>query len=658
VTEPRVIEALRARNALWKGPGHNTHCPGPSHAHGDRNPSLSVTIGADGRALLNCFTGCTVDDVTRALECETADLFVALPSANEPRPKRSKGSVTSETRYPVCDVDGNTVAVKVRLDYSNGTKSYRWETPSGTWHSGTLDVNTLPLFGTERIRAFPSDTVRVICEGEKSAKALLDIGTLALGTVGGAGKCPSASTLALHYGADIVLWADNDAPGQKHMREIAAALRGKAKSIRFIRWDEAPAKGDAADFVAQLVAAGLDDVAIRLRLAGMVSAEAAAAHGLSLTTLDKIDPVPVSWLWTGRIPLGAISVIAGDPGKGKSMLTMEVAARVTVGERIADDAMPNPIRGEVLLLSAEDAPESTIRPRIDAAKGDPSKVHIVNPCPPGPDGPTWITLSDDLDKLDALLAVSPNIRLVVFDPLMAYLGDLDAHKDHELRPVFGRLAHIARLYGVAIVLVAHLNKGSRPAIYRIGGSIAIAAVARIAWLVVEDPEVAERRLLLLLKCNLGGAAGPIAWTRNTDSIGREFLAWNFDPIEDCADSALQKQGTERKQSKRGDAKDLILTLLASGPMPSTEIFKLAKEEGVSRNTCFRAKKEMGVRALRRDDQWWWELPEGSKSAKDPSADGVGELALFFDPEAAGIMRRDTSEGDSLRSDASSTTSDA
>ncbi|MBK6938800.1 MAG: AAA family ATPase [Planctomycetes bacterium] len=547
----------------------------------------------------------------------------------------------------------------VRISYSDGSKIFRWADPSGAWHSGSLDLDTLPLFATERIREFPDDAVRFVCEGEKSANALLEVGTLAL-DCWRFGHLSERQALAVLSGTDVVLWPDNDVPGRKHMAQIASALRGKAKSIRFVQWTEAPPKGDAADCVAKLRSSELDDAAIRLRIASMIVEDAPAesgAHGLRLTTLDKIAAEPITWLWTGRIARGKITLIAGDPGLGKSMLTHELAARVTVGQRIADDRQPSPVQGEVILFSAEDGLGDTIRPRIEATRGDVSKVHVIDPRPEGKEGPSWLSLDRDLEKLEDALTQRPNVRLVVFDPLNAYVGKVDAHKDHEIRSILGKLGQLAERHNVAVVLVAHLNKSESNAAYRVGGSMGIVAVARTGWFVVLDPNDPKRRLLLPMKTNVGGPPTGIAWNIHTDSQDRPIIIWSVEPRTETADAVFRAQRGGSTRPKRHDAVAFIESKLTDGPMPSSELLALAEESGFSRNTCFRARDELDVRSTRRGGKWFWALPGSDGESKNPNGGGVGAGTLELDFEPSFSERVDATPDNDAHDVASPSVSD-
>src|SRR5262249_22263555 len=189
-----------------------------------------------------------------------------------------------------------------------------------------------------------------------------------------------------------------------------------------------------------------------------------------LVRMDTVLPKPVSWLWTGWIPRGALTILDGDPGLGKSTITIDLAARTSRGWLMPPG--PGPVEGAegagVLLLKAEDDPARTIRPRLDAAGADPSMVFSFEAVRvAGEDHPP--VLPWDLEMVEGLIR-EHEIVLVVIDPFLAYLGgEFDAHKDQDVRRCLHRLMALAQRTGAAIVLVRHLNKLNHSvALYRGG----------------------------------------------------------------------------------------------------------------------------------------------------------------------------------------------
>src|SRR5262245_1316544 len=154
--------------------------------------------------------------------------------------------------------------------------------------------------------------------------------------------------------------------------------------------------------------------------------------------LADVQPEQVQWLWPGRIALGKLTLIAGEPGLGKSFLTLDIAARVTTGEKWPDDPTTFKLPGSVVLLSAEDDVADTIRPRLDAAGADVNHVHAIQAVEfktDEADKPTRRTfnLERDLPALESTIAGLTDCQLVVIDPVSAYCGKVDSHNNSETR---------------------------------------------------------------------------------------------------------------------------------------------------------------------------------------------------------------------------------
>ncbi|OBE98986.1 AAA family ATPase [Mycobacterium sp. 852002-10029_SCH5224772] len=233
-----------------------------------------------------------------------------------------------------------------------------------------------------------------------------------------------------------------------------------------------------------------------------------------LTRLADVEPERVAWLWPGRIPVGKLVTLDGDPGLGKSTLALAIAATVTRGGRWPDGAICA-YPGAVLLMSAEDGLADTVRPRCDAADADVSQVHSIEGVPiVDEDGERTLrppNLADIAAIEDAITRTGA--RLLVIDVVMAYLPTgTDSHKDQDIRRVLSRLAAIADRTGCTILLLRHLNKakGGDP-LYRGGGSIGIVGAARAGMLVAPDPDDPERRVLAAVKSNLGPAPESLAY---------------------------------------------------------------------------------------------------------------------------------------------------
>src|SRR5215216_945193 len=241
------------------------------------------------------------------------------------------------------------------------------------------------------------------------------------------------------------------------------------------------------------------------------------AGGMSddLVLVADVDRELVTWLWRDRIPLGKVTVLDGDPGTGKSTLTLTIAAKVTTGSPFPDGTRPE--RADVILLSAEDDIGDTIRPRLEAAGADLSRcwvlpdIHPVVPPEAKPEAPRPPELPADLDALEGMVK-DKAAALVVIDPLMAFLsGQINAHVDQDVRKVLAPLGYMASRTGAAVVVVRHMNKGQGSALYRGSGSIGIVGAARAGLLVAPDPDDEGRRVLAVSKSNLGPKTSSLAY---------------------------------------------------------------------------------------------------------------------------------------------------
>lgn len=230
--------AEQVQGVSWRGDDQfSFQCPG----HDDRQASASATR-KNGRILLKCFAGCSIERIIEPLGLTTAQLF---ESSNGEVLRQAARRPGDQVRYPVKEIDGTLAAIHV-AEYSDEGKRMWWELPDGRKGLGGRPTSDLPLFGIERI---PPDADEVIvCEGEKAAAALQRRGLAAVGTVTGASSCPSDKVWTALMGRELVLWPDNDDQGRKHMAAAAGHLGALGIHHRMIDWADAPPKGDAADF--------------------------------------------------------------------------------------------------------------------------------------------------------------------------------------------------------------------------------------------------------------------------------------------------------------------------------------------------------------------------------------------------------------------------
>lgn len=374
------LEGVRRNGAGW-----SARCP----AHEDRSPSLSIGTGADGRALLTCHAGCSLDAILAELRVEAGDLFTpsirrrlnapggrrspARQDAGQDAASRAGGSDDRRAvangatplykapggrpaqLYTVRDPAGELAAIHVRRDGPRG-KRMSWRRPDGSTGLGGRRADSLPLYGSEQLRAWDTSRPVIVAEGEKAAQALLTADIPALGTVTGAHGAPSADVLRCLSGRHVILWpdADADAAGAKHMQRVAERLEGVAASVRLLAWPDAPEGGDAAD----AIDAGADVAALiaaAVPMSGAAPAPDAAPEAWPepedrgaavLSELGGVEYVE------DLILPGRIVVVAAEEGTGKSYaISGELAIRVAVAGGAFACTWPIRRTGPALVLS-------------------------------------------------------------------------------------------------------------------------------------------------------------------------------------------------------------------------------------------------------------------------------------------------------------------
>lgn len=349
-----------------------------------------------------------------------------------------------------------------------------------------------------------------------------------------------------------------------------------------------------------------------------------------LTCLADVAPRPVSWLWPGRIPAGRITLLVGRPGEGKSFLTTDAAARVSTGTPWPDGS--DCPRGSVILISAEDDPADTIRPRLDAHYADVSRVHLLS-------GVRWESSDGTSDRIVTLADVEPiraaleqhrDCRLIVVDPIGSYLGaTTDAHRDNEVRGVLAPIAMLAENYGPAVLVVAHRRKSAGGSADDTAlGSRAFTGIARAVWHVSRDAQAPQRRLLLPGKNNLAREGEGLAFT----ILGEPpRISWEREPVAMSADEALAAEASKKPGPEADILEGALAWLraaLAEGPRPTKELQDEWASQAGSERTLQRAKQALAVESYRPDipGPWWWRLPKNAKTAQLGYLGGVGDVA--------------------------------
>ncbi|MFH1444709.1 MAG: AAA family ATPase [Candidatus Peregrinibacteria bacterium] len=337
--------------------------------------------------------------------------------------------------------------------------------------------------------------------------------------------------------------------------------------------------------------------------------EQAASRSPVIICLNDVKPEKISWVWEHRIPLGKLTIVEGDPGVGKSTIALDIAAHVSRGDPLPGDEHRTDIKPmKCLLLTPEDGLADTIRPRLDKMEADVTKVLSLEAVKDSKGNEQHFSLQKDLALMDEHLE-GGGYGLVVIDPLNAYMASVDTYKDAEVRTVLTPLAKMAEKHNVAVICVRHLTKeiGGK-AIYRGQGSIGFAGAARMIHLVGRTALNPELCAMICTKSNICKLPPPMGF-----SIEDSSVTWKGEIDATAADLLSPPQPEEK--SALEEATDFLESELSAGSVPSNDVLKAAKAQGISQKTLRRAKKSLEIEACRVGTTWEW------KMAKKPTPTG-------------------------------------
>ncbi|MCI0348960.1 MAG: AAA family ATPase [Acidobacteriales bacterium] len=527
-----------------------------------------------------------------------------------------KGTTASGARrivatYDYKDEAGSLLFQVVRYE----PKDFRQRRPDGNggwiWNlNGTRKV----LYRLPELIAAARDQLVFICEGEKDCDTLAEHGLLATTNPSGAGKW--RSEFNDHFaGRDVAVLYDNDGPGMDHASTVEAALAPVARRLR-VGCLPGPEKSDVSDW--------LDDGHTCEDLLDFVATlpdSEPAATGTNRSDagvlLSEVRPERVEWLWPGYVPLGKITMLDGDPGLGKSLLTLEIAARISRGEAIAGTGKG--LAGGVVLLTAEDGLGDTVRPRLEAAGADLQRIVALKYSPDEQGEKTASCIPVDIPTIRQAIA-RVAAKMVIVDVLMAYLpAETNTYRDQHVRLALAPLAQMAAVESVAVICIRHLTKalGGSP-LYRGGGSIGIIGGARAGLLVAKDPDSEGQIVLAQTKSNLGPPMPSLSYKIEPDASGVPRIQWQGSSSQTATSLLAATVGDPGESGALADAKEFLRAELAGGPRPQKELFAEARRVGISQKTLRRAKAALRVKSSKEgfDAGWHWSISGEGKTHED------------------------------------------
>ncbi len=605
-SQPALLDSFQGVRPA--GPNrYKARCGNLGHGkgRGDLDPSVSIEFTAD-KVLVSCKAGCSTEAVLAAAGLTMADLFLDSHRRDEPKPTGKRITVADLARDKMIpenvlaewglhntsqgigisyrDKDGRTKQVKQRTALSAKDGSY--------WPKGA----DLMAFGEHKWGTAQQRGEGLLVEGETDTITAWMYGWATLG-IPGANNAKVIEARHLLGITKLYVVREPDEGGARFVSGIRKRLdelnyQGRVYEVRM----------DAAyKDINGLYRIDPDAFPQRFQeltdSAVDVSGEPKEGD-LILTKLSDVKVERVTYLWRHRVPRGKLTLMVGDPGDGKSYISLAVAAAITNGVALPGGDLPT-CPGKVLLAAYEDGLADTIRPRAETLGVRLDRLIVIEGAV-DKNGKPRPFHSSDLDQLERTLEADPSIELLIVDPVMSLMGGrTDVYRDNEVRDALQPLVELAERRKVAVLAVMHLNKGTASkAIYRVSSSLGgFVGLARSILLVAQDAD-SKRRAIAHIKNNLGPLTEPMEFT-----ISDFGVEWVGDAPDLGADKLL---GPPRDPARR-EASEFLKLALSNGPRLAKEVEAEAEEEGIAKATLQRARKELQVEQRKEhhsDGRFW------------------------------------------------------
>lgn len=348
----------------------------------------------------------------------------------------------------------------------------------------------------------------------------------------------------------------------------------------------------------------------------------------AITSMDKVIPKPLEWLWEQRLLRNYLNIFGGLPEQGKSLCTMDIIGTITTGRDWPDGATNTMGPKNVILLQSEDGLADVVWARLTAAKADLSRVKAWKGVICGEENrknkkKRMVSFKQDMKALRRLLKLIPDVALLVVDPISSYYG-VDANKVKEVKPVLDELRTVCEEAGIALVAVAHFSKRSDvDALQRVSGDVSVGGSARMMWTFSQDPDTENEYLMTSTKGNHARRKTGLRYriaeemVRLTDGTVQSTPRMEWLGSTDLrAQDVLDKQREKSREGRDGSKVNVAIGLLQSRvPDKAAKLFGDAEKMDISEKTLRRAKDKLGLVALQRDPHgakascWWWYAPD-------------------------------------------------
>jgi putative DNA primase/helicase len=503
----------RALESAGCDPGRGvSRCPG----HVDNVKSLSYGENDAGDALIRCHAGCDTGSILDLLDLTFNDLFVSGAGDRSDTGGRYQDfrgcEIYTGSYVESRDGVGAPIHTYVYTD-AQGLRLYdvlrfapkTFRVVRATPSSGPLE--RVPYRLPEVVEGVRQGRWIFIVEGEKDVETLRAHGFVATTTGGATSWAPTL--VPVLRGARVCILPDNDAPGREYASAVAQRL--EAELLRVVELPGLPEKGDVTDF--------FDLGGSREQLIELVNGARDWTPTRSTRYVRQAAVVrsQVEWLWPGRIPFGALTMLDGWPGQGKSTFTQALVAATSRGETLpGPSAAPKGLSepSVAIMLSGEDSLEATIAPNLDAMRAHPDNVvHLLD----------FAIFPDHLEALEAFIN-EMGARLVIVDPLIAFLNPrVDFYRD-SVRQALAPMAGVAQRTGAAFVLVRHVTKGGvgQVAMARGGGAIGVIGQARSGLVC---GRVGHESVIATAKSNLWSLDVSMCFQQHSAEAGGRWIEW-------------------------------------------------------------------------------------------------------------------------------------
>jgi hypothetical protein len=487
------------------------HCP--FHPP-DENPSFAVFQTDGGTWLWKCHhdgeaSGSIIDFVSRKDRITVSAAIQKIKRlegiedhpAPSPKPERKVSAL-----YDYKDASGKLIFQKIRYI----PKTFNCRRPDGeNWIYNTQGIKALP-YRWDKVHAEP----RVfLCEGEKDADNLAGLGYPSTSAPWGAGSWPVDLT---PYFSGKAVYIVYDVGNEKKAQHIASELSGGAKEILIVSIPIERREADVSDFLDPFTSpddkrAKFEELvfhAVKFEPPKPQPREGAFQPTLAERPADSIKIRAIPWLWHGVMPTHLSTAITGDAGQGKSLVTVDMAARVSCGTPFPIYDKPSPtVKGHVFYVTSEGVPEMILVPRLKAAGADLEKIEIIEGVYLRKDHFSMFDITANLPLIERRARDFPDLKLIIFDPIASFLPErINPSQQNAVRQAMDKISELAYKLGIAVPTVMHFNKGNGlKMIHKTSGSVQFEAAVKMSWSVVRREDDARNvRILVPQKSNITG----------------------------------------------------------------------------------------------------------------------------------------------------------